>query len=119
MDRATLHRLGAGIYVGFGVTDCFDLAVAIFILRLALRDLSAIWRWSPRSSLLAMAGVCVSVFGGVVMEAIGYKFMEYGTPLYKIEVAIEESMEMLGASLILYSTVLLASSVIKSIILEA
>jgi hypothetical protein len=95
------------------------LAVAIFILRLALRDLSAIWRWSPRLSLSAMAGVCISVFGGVVMEAIGYKFMKYGTPLYKVEVAIEESMEMLGASVILYFTVSLASSVIKSIILEA
>jgi hypothetical protein len=95
------------------------LAVAIFILRMALRDLSAIWRWSPRSSLLAMAGVCISGFGGVVMEAIGYKFLQYGSPLYKVEVAIEESMEMLGASLILYFTLLLASSVIKSVILEA
>jgi hypothetical protein len=95
------------------------LAVVVFILRLALRDLSAIWRWSPRLSLWAMAGVCISGFGGVVMEAIGYKFLQYGSLLYKVEVAIEESMEMLGVSLILYFTILLASSVIKSIILEA
>jgi hypothetical protein len=95
------------------------LAVAAFILWLAFHDLSAIWRWSPRLSLLAMAGVCISILGGVVMEAIGYKFLQYGTPLYKLEVAIEEFMEMLGASLILYFTILLASSNIKPVIQEA
>lgn len=95
------------------------LAVAVFILWLAFRDLSAIWRWSPRLSLLAMAGVCISILGGVVLEAVGYKFLQYGTPLYKVEVAIEEFMEMLGASLILYFTILLASSNIKSITQDA
>jgi len=93
--------------------------VAVFILWLAFRDLSAIWRWSPRLSLLAMAGVCISILGGVVLEAIGYKFLQYGTPLYKVEVAIEEFMEMLGASLILYFTILLASSSVKSVTQEA
>jgi hypothetical protein len=93
--------------------------VATFMLRLTLRDLSAIWRWSPRLSLLAMAGACISIFGGVVMEAIGYKLLQYGSPFYKFEVAIEESMEMFGASLILYFTILLASSVIKPLILES
>jgi len=95
------------------------LAVAVFILWLAFRDLSAIWRWSPRLSLLAMAGVCISILGGVVLEAIGYKFLQYGAPLYKVEVAIEEFMEMFGASLILYFTILLASSSIKSVTQEA
>jgi hypothetical protein len=95
------------------------LAMAVFILWLAFRDLSAIWRWSPRLSLLAMAGVCISILGGVVLEAIGYKFLQYGTPLYKVEVAIEEFMEMLGASLILYFTILLASSSVKSVTQEA
>ena len=68
---------------------------------------------------IMMAGVCISILGGVVLEVIGYKFLQYGAPLHKVEVAIEEFMEMLGASLILYFTILLSSSSIKSIIQEA
>jgi hypothetical protein len=90
------------------------LAAAIFIFWLAFRDFSAIWRWSPRLSLLAMAGVCRSIIGAVVLEAIGYKFLQYGGPLYKFEVALEEFMEMSGASLVLYFAILLASSSVES-----
>ena len=49
-----------------------------------------------------------------VLEAIGYKFLQYGGPLYKFEVALEEFMEMSGASLVLYFAITLASSSVES-----
>lgn len=44
-----------------------------------------------------------------MLESIGYKMISSGSPiwLYRVEVAAEEFLEMLGASLILYAVLLL------------
>jgi len=49
------------------------------------------------------------LLGGVGLEAIGYQFLRSGsTPLlYSAEVALEEFLEMSGASITLYGTILM------------
>jgi hypothetical protein len=43
------------------------------------------------------------MLGGCVLESIGYRFLQPGSLAYKVEVSVEEFLEMLGASLILHS----------------
>jgi len=54
-------------------------------------------------------GMGFVVLGGVGLEAIGYQFLRSGsTPLlYSAEVALEEFLEMSGASVTLYGAILL------------
>jgi hypothetical protein len=82
------------------------LAVARFLWR----DVVAFWQTHRRLSLIALCGFFVVFMGGAVLETIGYKFFLDGTTplLYQTEVCLEEFFEMFGASLILYSTSLLA-----------
>ena len=79
------------------------LIAALAVLRFIWRDLKAIWQWSRRESLLALAGMCVFLLGAAGVETLGFKFLQLGSLVYKIEVTIEEFMEMFGASLIVYA----------------
>ena len=79
------------------------LILALAGLRFMWRDLKAIWRWSRRESVLALAGMCVFMLGAAGIETLGYKFLQLGSLVYKIEVTIEEFMEMFGASLVVYA----------------
>ncbi|HLG14696.1 MAG TPA: hypothetical protein VJH03_09385 [Blastocatellia bacterium] len=89
-----------------GVT-LFCVLVLLVALRIAYRNLSALWGLSRHASLIAVAGFLTCVTGGAILETIGYKFLLDGSSpsLYRAEVAAEELLEMLGASLILYAVV--------------
>jgi hypothetical protein len=58
--------------------------------------------------LIAIAGGAVYVTGAAVLESGGYKMLSAGSSLsvYRAEVAAEEFLEMMGASLILYAVLL-------------
>jgi hypothetical protein len=88
------------------------IVVLLAIARLLWRDVAAFWQTHSRVGLVAVCGFCVVFLGGAVLETIGYKFFLNGTTplLYQTEVCLEEFFEMFGASLILYSTSLLAFS---------
>ncbi|HST22074.1 MAG TPA: hypothetical protein VLR90_13200 [Blastocatellia bacterium] len=79
------------------------LILALAGLRFMWRDLKAIWRWSRRESILALTGMCVFLLGAAGIETLGYKFLQLGSLVYKVEVTIEEFMEMFGASLVVYA----------------
>jgi hypothetical protein len=68
-----------------------------------------LWQMSRGASLIGAAGCAIYVMGAAVLESIGYKMLRAAsTPsLYRVEVAAEEFLEMLGASLILYAVLLL------------
>jgi hypothetical protein len=70
--------------------------------------LRGLWQISPRCSLIAIAGGAVYVTGAAVLESVGYKMLSAGSTLslYRAEVAAEEFLEMMGASLILYAVLL-------------
>jgi hypothetical protein len=52
--------------------------------------------------------------GASVIESVGYKFLEPGSIAYKVEVTVEEFLEMFGASLILNSAMSLAHCRLES-----
>src|ERR1044072_6055848 len=79
------------------------LILALAVLRFIWGDLKAIWRWSRRESILALTGMCVFLLGAAGIEPLGYKFLQLGSVVYKVEVTIEEFMEMFGASLVVYA----------------
>jgi hypothetical protein len=78
--------------------------------------LRGLWQISPRCSLIAIAGGAVYVTGAAVLESVGYKMLSGGSTLslYRAEVAAEEFLEMMGASLILYAVLLFCCLLKKS-----
>jgi hypothetical protein len=88
------------------------LAALVMALRMLWRDVTAMWRLHRHESLIAIQGFAICVFGGAILETIGYKFFAGGVNpfLYQTEVCFEEFLEMLGASFLLYSAVSLANS---------
>lgn len=88
----------------------FIYAIIGLILLLAnLRAFVAMWnRYRHATSIMAI-GMGFFLLGGVGLEAIGYQFLRSGsTPLlYSAEVALEEFLEMSGASITLYGTILM------------
>lgn len=73
--------------------------------RSAYPHLLGLWQISRKAFLIGVAGCVVYVTGAAVLETIGYRMLEAGASvgLYRLEVATEEFLEMLGASLILHS----------------
>lgn len=67
-----------------------------------------LWILSRRATLIGLAGCVVYLTGGGVLETIGYKMLSAGVSLslYRVEVALEEFFEMLGASIVLYAVLL-------------
>jgi hypothetical protein len=92
----------------------FTIAVVLLIaLRILWRDLAVMWQHYRHESLLAIQGFAICIFGGAILETIGYKFFAGGVNpfLYQTEVCFEEFLEMLGASFILYSSVSLVTAI--------
>lgn len=95
-----------GNHVG-GAVICFLVLVACVVA--VYPHLRGVWRMSPRAGLTGAAGCVTYLTGAAVLESAGYKVLSAGAPLalYRVEVAAEEFLEMLGASLILYGVLLL------------
>jgi hypothetical protein len=79
------------------------LGISLVAFRIVYPDLKAAWRWSRKGCVVAIVGCCVVVLGGCVLESIAYRFLQPGSLAYKLEVSVEEFLEMLGATLILHS----------------
>jgi hypothetical protein len=88
------------------------LVVAIAMLLVTHRYIRAAWKRFRRESFIALCGGLIFTAGAVGAEIVSYLFLRSGsTPvLYKLEVAIEEFLEMSGISIILYSALVLALS---------
>lgn len=82
------------------------VAGVVGIIQLFAADLLTIWREQRRFALLVALGVCIALGGAMVVETMGYKLLhgERTSLWYKAEVTLEEFMEMLGATLILFAT---------------
>lgn len=85
------------------------LAVVAACFAAAYPHFRGLWLLSRRAMLIGGAGCVVYFTGGAVLETIGYKMLSAGVSLslYRVEVAVEEFFEMLGASLLLYAVLLL------------
>jgi len=83
--------------------------IGLILLLANFRTLASMWnRYRHATSIMAIGMVFV-LFGVIGLEAISYQFLRDGsTPLlYSAEVALEEFLEMSGASVTLYGAILL------------
>jgi hypothetical protein len=66
-------------------------------------DLINLWNDHRREALLFSLGIAIGLSGGMGIETLGYKLLAGNTESlwYKLEVSVEEFMEMFGASLVL------------------
>ena len=88
----------------------FFYAIIGLVLVLAnLRAIAAMWNRYRHATTIMAIGMGFVVLGGVGLEAMGYQFLRSGsTPLlYSAEVALEEFLEMSGASVTLYGAILM------------
>lgn len=78
-------------------------------LVLTLRNFIVLWKHSRRIAFIVVIGLLTFVTGAVLLEIIGYQFLrdDMASWRYVTEVALEEFLEMLGISIVLYGVLLL------------
>ena len=75
----------------------------------AFRWLRLLWSTVRREAVLGAIGLAVYLTGAVVVEVLGYETESGATGALDVaRIAVEELMEMAGASLLLYAALLLA-----------
>lgn len=97
-----------------GWISVYAVLASVFLLGAGVyfwRPLRWIWQRFTRECLIIFGGFATIVLGAVGFEIISYLFLRSGsTPeLYQLEVAIEEFLEMAGASIILYAVLEMAA----------
>lgn len=87
----------------------FYVVIAAILFLIFHRSIIAMWNRYRHESILMATGFGLIVLGAAVLERMSFAFLRSGsTPVgYGIEVAIEEFLEMFGASVILYGAMLL------------
>jgi hypothetical protein len=85
------------------------VTIVLVCIAFVFPNIRGLWRLSPRAGSILAAGCSVYVTGAAVLESIGYRMLSGGSTVFvcRAEVAGEEFLEMLGASLILYAVLLL------------
>ena len=81
------------------------LIVMILLAFLFRHAIAALFQAYPRRIRIVLAGLAVFFIGAVGMEVISYQYVRplgQSSIWYKLEVALEEFLEMAGASLVLY-----------------
>lgn len=88
------------------------LLVSSVIVAFTYPHFRSIWLQAQREFIIMAFGAVLLLLGVVGLEIISYEFLRVDASvlLYKLEVAIEEFLEMTGASLILYGTLRLMLS---------
>ena len=81
------------------------IAVLLTICQFLVDDLLLMWNNYRRVALLGIVGITIALTGGMGVETLGYKLFHGSSESvwYKLEVTVEEFMEMFGATLVLVS----------------
>jgi len=83
--------------------------IAIILILFLHKDIWAVWKAFRLESLIFILGMFIYLFGSAGMETLTFFYLDEKNPLlYTFEVVIEEFLEMSGASILLYSVLLLA-----------
>lgn len=97
---------------GLGGWIPFYLLAGLVLFLIVFRDLLALFRYHPRAVLWLGFGLGLFILGGVVLEVISYQFLR--TDLYSLvyqgEVMLEEGLELIGESLMLYGVLTLVNA---------
>ncbi len=78
-----------------------SVAGLVSVGQLLVDDLLSLWKHHRRALLLIVMGIAIGLTGGMVIETLGYKFLQTDSIWYRVEVTAEEFMEMFGGSVIL------------------
>ncbi len=81
----------------------------VFFL-LTYKQFLKMWKESRRETTIMASGIVIFMVGVVGLEVIGYQLLGEGSSishLYTLEVALEEFLEMMGISIVLYGAVTL------------
>jgi len=83
------------------------IAIALFLI-IVRKPLLTMWKECRKEAALILGGIALVILGGIVMEIIGFNFYysESHKLFYRIEVVLEEFLEMVGVTLILYGFML-------------
>ena len=100
----------------FGSWILLYLLIPLIIFLITFRQFKAMWDVYRRQTFIMATGVGVFLLSAVGLEIISYQFLRDGTHvlLYVGEVAVEEFLEMFGASLILYGVLSFSHTVSTS-----
>jgi hypothetical protein len=80
----------------------FCLPAVLIVVAIAARLTRRYWQGRPRVACLFVTGMTVFLFAAVGLEAIGGVVVSYHG-LYSLETLLEESGEMLGVTIVLWS----------------
>lgn len=94
---------------GQGIWISAYAALGLGLVLLCFRPMLQLWRSHPRAVQLGCVGFALLLAGAVGLEIFSYEHLRGGaTPgWYAVEVAAEEFLEMAGASVVLYASLLL------------
>lgn len=92
-----------------GIWIYLYLALLMPLIAMMHRPLANAWKDYQKSSIIMLIGALTLVFGAVVLEVIGYEFLNFdiNDKYYVLEVAFEEFFEMAGVSIMLYGALTL------------
>lgn len=99
-----------------GIWIYIYLSLILIFFLIMYQEFLAIWKQFRNEAILMATGLVIFLSGAVGMEIMAYQYlMDSSTSpllslLWYIEVAVEEFLEMIGISLILYGVVLLYSA---------
>lgn len=82
--------------------------IAIFLF-FSRRQIADLWQFYRKEITIFSTGMILFLLGGVVLEIISYEYLRIDmlSKAYLLEVAMEEGLEMIGASIMLYASLLL------------
>jgi hypothetical protein len=95
-----------------GIWIPFYLGIAVVLLVAGFHTAISMLKVYPRQSLYMISGFALAVFGGVVLEGLGYIYLRSLNRgiIYAFELALEEFFEMAGMSIVLYGALLCSIS---------
>lgn len=83
-------------------------SIGMALLFLSRHKIIQIWQFYRKELIIFIVGFLMVVMGGVMLEIISYEFLRVDElkKWYQLEVALEEGLEMMGASVMLYAGML-------------
>lgn len=121
-EGAAIHEKITAVVLGLGMTWLLFqgdhggwigiyLAVGLIVLFVARRALASLWRHHRRETTTFALGASLAVLGAVGVEIVGYEYLRESAPEWRsrLGVAVEELLELVGVSVMLYGALLLAA----------
>ena len=89
------------------------------LVRYFFDDAVALWRSARRECTLILVGAVIVIAGGSVLEAAGHIWLQKASIAYRIEVSVEEFLEMFGETVALGAALALVRIRLQSALEQA